>query len=254
MRIFICAIDDPLVTNDFTKGIIKRKRDEIVGLYVPKHGQFKTKKSGFDLSYAIALSIIAGPRESFKQFFKVLGFKIKKSGSIINYAKKKGIKTYHWKSLNSKKTIRELSKLEPDVIIHQTQEILKRDFLGIPGICTLNRHNSLLPKYRGRLAPFWAVFKGEKETGVTIHTVTEKIDKGQIIAQRKIRIYKHDDYVSITKKCYKIAPDLMIEAIESLENGLPEEKESKEKGSYYSTPRIKDAFEYRKGLKKRKKK
>ena len=250
MRIFICAMDDPMVTNDFTKEIIRRKKKNIVGLYVPSKGQFKTKDSGFDLKYAYALSIIAGPVEAIKQFLKVLRFKLFGTGSIVKFAEKNGIKIYKWKSLNSKKAIREMKKLEPDIIIHQTQEILKRNFLQTPSICVLNRHNSLLPKYRGRLAPFWALYHGEKETGVTIHTVTEKIDRGQIVAQKRIKIYSHDNYVTITKKCYDVAPKLMIKAIDSLKNGLPQGEEMK-KGSYFSSPNIKDAKEYRRRMRTR---
>jgi len=242
-----------MVTNDFIKKIIRKKKDEIIGLYISKYGQFKTKKSAFDLNYIIALFIIAGPIESIKQLFKVLSMKINGSESLVEYAKKEDIRVYRWKSLNSEQAIKKLKELKPDIIIHQTQEILNKDFISIPSICILNRHNSLLPKYRGRLASFWTLYNGEKETGVTIHTVTEKIDYGQNILQKKIRINKNDDYVSLTKKCYEIAPDLMIEAIDLVKDALPKKEEETEKGSYYPTPTIKDAIEYRKRLRERRK-
>ena len=163
-----------------------------------------------------------------------------------------GIPVWKVSSVNDKKFIEELRKLQPDVIIHQTEEIVKKDFINSAKICVLNRHNSLLPKYRGRLAPFWAILNGEKETGVTIHTVDEKIDRGVIVLQRKIKIEPQDDYVSLTKKCYEIAPQLMIEALDLIEKyGIPKREKPKEKGSYYSIPTIKDALKYRKILKQR---
>lgn len=254
-------MEDPIITNEFFKKIINIKKDEIIGIYISKLAQLKTRKKDKDLNYALALIIIAGFKESSKQILKMIGVKLKKlfskinnnvtSGSIKHYALKNNIKVYNWNSLNNQKAIEDLKKIKPDVIIHQTQEILKKDFLSVPKICVLNRHNALLPNYRGRLAPFWAVFKGEKETGVTIHTVTEEIDKGKIILQEKIPITKNDDYVSVTKKCYAIAPDLMIEAIDSLPNGYLNAKEIEGKGSYYSTPTIKDAFRYRKEIRRR---
>jgi len=57
--------------------------------------------------------------------------------------------------------------------------------LNIPKIGVLNRHNALLPKNRGRLTPFWVLYKGETETGVSIHFVTEDLDAGDIIVQKK---------------------------------------------------------------------
>jgi methionyl-tRNA formyltransferase len=45
-------------------------------------------------------------------------------------------------------------------------------------IGVINRHNALLPKNRGRLTPFWVLYKGEKETGVSIHFIDEGIDSG----------------------------------------------------------------------------
>ncbi len=266
MRIFIATIEDPLVTNDFIKEIMEAKKDEIVGISISEHGQFKTRKSRKDVNYVLALLIIAGVRATTKKVLKYLLVKVKKiikafrqdydTGSIEDYARKLNIPVWKVSSLNDKEFIKTLRKLEPDVIIHQTEEIVKKDFINSANICVLNRHNSLLPKYRGRLAPFWALFNGEKETGVTIHTVDTKIDGGQIILQEKIMIKPDDDYVSITEKCYELAPKLMIRALELLENGIFQEREKKDvmgKGSYYSIPRLSDAIRYRKTLKKRKK-
>ena len=47
----------------------------------------------------------------------------------------------------------------------------------------LNMHGSLLPRYRGRAPVNWAVLHGERETGATLHYMTEKPDAGDIVAQ-----------------------------------------------------------------------
>ena len=49
---------------------------------------------------------------------------------------------------------KKLKAIEPDVIINQSQSIIKKPLLEIPKIGVLNRHNALLPKNRGRLTPF----------------------------------------------------------------------------------------------------
>ena len=56
----------------------------------------------------------------------------------------------------------------------------------------INIHPALLPKFPGLEAWKQALAAGETVTGCTVHFVDEKIDHGQIIAQREVRILPHD--------------------------------------------------------------
>jgi phosphoribosylglycinamide formyltransferase-1 len=56
----------------------------------------------------------------------------------------------------------------------------------------LNIHPSLLPKFPGLQAWRQALTAGEKMTGCTVHYVDEKIDHGDIIAQREVPILPDD--------------------------------------------------------------
>jgi phosphoribosylglycinamide formyltransferase-1 len=56
----------------------------------------------------------------------------------------------------------------------------------------INIHPSLLPKFPGLEAWKQALAAGETMTGCTVHYVDEKIDHGQIIAQREVAILPHD--------------------------------------------------------------
>lgn len=47
----------------------------------------------------------------------------------------------------------------------------------------LNVHPSLLPKYRGPSPIPWAIRNGDRDLGMTIHRMTEKMDAGPILAQ-----------------------------------------------------------------------
>ena len=53
-------------------------------------------------------------------------------------------------------------------------------------------HGSLLPRYRGRVPVNWAVIKGERETGATLHYMVEKPDAGDIVAQQAVPILPDD--------------------------------------------------------------
>lgn len=61
----------------------------------------------------------------------------------------------------------------------------------------LNIHPSLLPKFPGLEAWKQALAAGEKVTGCTVHYVDEKIDHGDIIAQREVPILPDDTAESL---------------------------------------------------------
>src|SRR5688572_4055507 len=47
----------------------------------------------------------------------------------------------------------------------------------------INLHGSLLPKYRGAAPINWAMINGEAETGVSVITLADRMDCGEILAQ-----------------------------------------------------------------------
>ena len=55
-----------------------------------------------------------------------------------------------------------------------------------------NMHGSLLPKYRGRVPVNWAILRGERETGATLHEMVEKPDAGRIVGQEAVPIGDND--------------------------------------------------------------
>ncbi|MEX2033289.1 MAG: methionyl-tRNA formyltransferase [Candidatus Colwellbacteria bacterium] len=73
-------------------------------------------------------------------------------------------------------------------IVAAYARILPKEILEIPRLGTIGVHPSLLPKYRGPSPIQSAILAGEKETGVTLFLMDEKLDHGPIIAGRKITI------------------------------------------------------------------
>lgn len=60
-------------------------------------------------------------------------------------------------------------------------KILPKSIIDMPKQGTINIHYSLLPKYRGAAPVEAAILAGEKETGVTIQKMEQKLDTGGIL-------------------------------------------------------------------------
>ncbi len=62
---------------------------------------------------------------------------------------------------------------------------MSKKILEIPKFGCINIHASLLPKYRGASPIHQAIPSGDKETGVTIILMDEKMDQGKIVQSAK---------------------------------------------------------------------
>ena len=78
------------------------------------------------------------------------------------------------------------------VVLAGFMRVLKSPTLNAFPRRIINIHPSLLPKFPGLDAGKQALVAGEKVTGCTIHYVDEKIDHGDIIAQREVPILPND--------------------------------------------------------------
>ncbi len=67
-------------------------------------------------------------------------------------------------------------------------KIIPKTVLDIPAHGTLNLHPSLLPKFRGASPLQSFILSNEKETGVTIMLMDEKMDHGEILASKKLTV------------------------------------------------------------------
>ena len=57
----------------------------------------------------------------------------------------------------------------------------------------INLHPSLLPKYKGLMTQKRMLINNEKEFGFTIHKVSEELDAGDIICQKRKKITNFDE-------------------------------------------------------------
>jgi len=90
----------------------------------------------------------------------------------------------------------------------------------------LNVHPSLLPKYTGGMdtnVHAEVLENGDKETGCTIHFVTEELDAGPILVQKSCRVEIDETVQSLKAKVQALEGVAFIEAIQLVygKNGNP---------------------------------
>ena len=77
----------------------------------------------------------------------------------------------------------------------------------------INIHPSLLPKFKGLDTFSKVLVNKEKKTGCTVHYVDEKLDNGNIIAQKSFYISSNDNEKTLKRKTQKLEYQVFPESI-----------------------------------------
>lgn len=116
--------------------------------------------------------------------------------------------------------IKQIAALAPDVIVVIAYgQILPRALLEIPRIACLNLHASLLPRHRGAAPIQAAILAGDRQTGITVMSMDEGLDTGDILLQSAIEIAPNETGGSLHDRLAEIAPFVLSEALDQLQTG-----------------------------------
>lgn len=135
--------------------------------------------------------------------------------AIKSCAERLGFKIFQPLKVNTKESIGYLRGFDADLfIVVSFGQILSKTLLDLPKLYSLNVHASLLPKFRGAAPINWAIASGEKETGVTIMRMNEKMDEGDTAIKAVLPITEQDDAITLSEKLSRKAVELLLEAVE----------------------------------------
>jgi methionyl-tRNA formyltransferase len=128
-----------------------------------------------------------------------------------------------------------LAALQPDFLFSfYYRALLPAALLECARRGALNMHGSLLPKYRGRAPVNWAILKGERETGATLHYMVERADAGDIVDQMAVPILADDEAREVFAKVTVAAETILTRSLPGLIAGTaPRRPQSIEPGQYY---------------------
>jgi len=83
----------------------------------------------------------------------------------------------------------------------------------------VNIHPSLLPLHRGPTPIESVILNGEKETGVSLMQLIDKMDAGPVYAQQKIKLSGREYKDEVVSKLMQVGTDLLIENLPNILNG-----------------------------------
>jgi methionyl-tRNA formyltransferase len=139
--------------------------------------------------------------------------------------------------INDPHFITDLRAAELDVILSVTApQIFKEELLGVPKWGCINVHSAMLPKYRGMMPNFWAMYHGDSYAGITIHRMDAKVDEGKMILQSEIPIHPKESLNSLVRRSKQAGAELAIRALEQIRSGTAELRSYSGEASYFSFP------------------
>ena len=143
----------------------------------------------------------------------------------LKYASKSKINIYSIKFKNKSNfenySLKLLEKYNIDLLcLAGFMKILSGNFIKKFSKPILNIHPSLLPKYKGLNTHERAIKNKDRFAGASIHKVTEKLDSGKVILQKKVKILKSDNVRSLEKKVLKIEHEIYPKAIDKFLTNL----------------------------------
>jgi methionyl-tRNA formyltransferase len=134
-----------------------------------------------------------------------------------------GLPVIQPEKLRGSEELQQIIDLGADLVVTAAfGQILPKELLEAPKFGCINVHASLLPKYRGGAPIHQSIIDGEKETGVTIMYMAEKLDAGDIISQRAIAIEEDDHTGSMFEKLSIVGRDLLKDTLPSIFAGTNE--------------------------------
>jgi methionyl-tRNA formyltransferase len=135
-------------------------------------------------------------------------------------ALERGMPVYQPESINTPEGVAKLLEWKPDLLVVAAYgQILNRDVLSAAPRGGINVHASLLPKYRGAAPIAWAIYHGEKESGVTIIRMSTALDAGDMLAQESVLIGPDETAGELEARLGPLGAKLALQTIEQLEQG-----------------------------------
>jgi len=137
--------------------------------------------------------------------------------------------------INNKEAINKITTKKADILIVVAYGLIIPDeILNAYNGHIYNIHASLLPRWRGAAPIHRAIEAGDKEVGITIMKIVNKLDAGPMIMKEKLSVSEEDTTDSLSKKLSDIGASLITTLLNDIERGkvIKLEKQNEENVTY----------------------
>jgi methionyl-tRNA formyltransferase len=146
--------------------------------------------------------------------------KVPKPTPVAQWAKENDIRLLEADDINAPDVIEKITSQAFDVlVVIACRHKIGCRLVGAPTKIAINVHASLLPKYRGAAPINWAIVNGEKETGISIITLAQTMDAGDILARAKLQIKPQETAGELHDRLAKLSAPLLIETLNKIDTG-----------------------------------
>ncbi len=140
--------------------------------------------------------------------------------SVADLARARGCAVVTPDDPNTAEWIGRVRALAPELVFSfYYRRLLAAPLLACARRGAFNMHGSLLPRYRGRAPLNWAILRGERETGVTLHQMVERADAGAIVDREPVPIGPDDLAIDVHRRMTDAAGRVMARSLPALAAG-----------------------------------
>jgi methionyl-tRNA formyltransferase len=121
-------------------------------------------------------------------------------------------------SINTPESIAKIRDVNPDlmIVVSYGQKISDA-VLNIPAKGCINIHPSLLPKYRGSAPINYALLNGDKQTGITIFKIVNKMDAGPILKQVAVDISDNETAIELSNRLAEKSAEILMLLLDEID-------------------------------------
>jgi methionyl-tRNA formyltransferase len=139
------------------------------------------------------------------------------STSLWKAAQEMGCKTWPAKLVKDSALAQSLNAEKIDLLLNvHSLHVIHPTVLAVPRLGAYNLHPGPLPRYAGLNSVSWALYRGEKEHGVTIHKMEAEVDAGPIVLQEIFPIAEEDTALTLSFKCTQRGVALMLRLLDTV--------------------------------------
>ena len=165
-----------------------------------------------------------------------------------------GAELFVTRDMHSEDALEFVRRMNADLGLVFGTRILRPVLYSLPKQGSINIHKRKVPDYRGGgPVGLWELLDGQKEIGVTVHRVEEKVDVGGVLRSTVIPIEPFDDLESLGLKADVVGEDLIVATIRDFAQGTVTETPQSGPGKTFRNPAPEDLLQMRKKLVARRK-